>query len=131
MRATFILALAAALVVARPCHAQQVDLGAAEVVLYGGKIWTVCRDRPEAQALAVRGGRIVAVGADADVRKLAGPATRVIDLQGRRVVPGFHDGHLHLFSGGRGLSQVDLRDAADEAEFGRRLREFDKKLPPD
>src|SRR5688572_3645528 len=98
---------------------------AADIVLPGGKIWTVGRQRPEAEALAVRGGRILAVGSDAEVGTLIGPKTRVIDLAGRRVVPGFHDSHLHLLNGGRLLDQADLRDAADEAEFGRRLRDFD------
>ena len=120
------LLLAAAL--ASPCRA---DPPAADVVLLGGKVWTVCRDRPEAQALAVSGGRVLAVGTDAEVRPLIGPRTQVIELRGRRVLPGFHDSHLHLLSAGQRLSQATLRDAADEAEFGRRLREFDKKLPPD
>jgi predicted amidohydrolase YtcJ len=102
----------------------------ATLVLRGGKIWTVNQRQPQAEALAIWRDRILAVGSEADVKRLIGPATRVIDLQGRRVLPGFHDSHVHLLSSGLRLSQVALKDAADEAEFGRRLRDFDRKLPP-
>jgi len=69
---------------------------APDVVLTGGKIFTANPARPYAQALAVRGERIVAVGSTADINKLAGPRTRRINLQGRTVVPGFNDAHTHL-----------------------------------
>jgi predicted amidohydrolase YtcJ len=52
-------------------------------------------------------------------------------LKGRRVVPGFHDSHLHFLGGGQQLGRVELKDARDEAEFGKRLQEFDQKLPRD
>jgi predicted amidohydrolase YtcJ len=103
---------------------------AADIVLHNGKIATLNGKQPEATALAVWRERVLLVGRDAEVQPLVGPATRVIDLQGRRVVPGFHDSHVHLLAGGLMLSQVDLKDAADEVEFGRRLSDFDKKLPP-
>src|SRR5689334_5353947 len=103
----------------------------ADVVLRNGKVWTVTPERPEVTAIAVLAGRIIAVGSDDDLRPFQGAKSRLIDLAGRRVVPGFHDSHVHLLSAGRLLSQVDLRSAADEAEFGRRLRAFDQKLPPD
>jgi predicted amidohydrolase YtcJ len=64
------------------------------------------------------------------VKALVGPKTKVIALAGRRVVPGIYDSHLHFLGGGLQLTRVDLKDAKDEAEFGRRLREFDRKLPP-
>jgi predicted amidohydrolase YtcJ len=102
----------------------------ADLVLVNGKIWTVNKAQPEAEALAVWGERIVVVGKNADVKPLIGAKTKVIDLEKRRVVPGFHDSHLHLLGSGQRLSQVALKDAKDEAEFGARLREFDKKLPP-
>lgn len=101
----------------------------ADLVLVGGKVWTGDKSRPEAEAVAVWRGRVLHVGTDAEVRALAGPGTRIIELRGRRVVPGFNDSHVHLLGGGAGLSQVALKDAADEAEFGRRLRAFDAKLP--
>jgi predicted amidohydrolase YtcJ len=104
---------------------------AADLVLVNGKIWTVAKDRPEVEALAVWRDRILAVGTTAEIQRLAGAHTRLIDLKGRRVVPGFHDSHVHLLGAGLQLSQVALKDARDEAEFGRRLREFDRKLPRD
>lgn len=103
----------------------------ADVVLVGGKIWTGEKDRPEVQSLAVWSDRILQVGTDAELAPLIGPKTQIIQLKGKRVVPGFHDSHLHFLSGGQQLSQVDLKDAKDEAEFGRRLREFDQKTPRD
>lgn len=104
---------------------------AADLVLTGGKVWTGDPARPEAEAVAVWKGRILKVGSDADVKPLIGPNTTVIALGGKRVVPGFYDSHVHLLGGGQQLARVELKDAADEAEFGRRLQEFDAKLPRD
>jgi predicted amidohydrolase YtcJ len=101
------------------------------LILINGKLWTVDPERPEAQALAVCRDRILFVGTDADVRALASPVTRIVDLHGRRVVPGFYDSHVHLLSSGQRLSNVALKDAADEAEFGQRLVAFDRKLSRD
>jgi predicted amidohydrolase YtcJ len=101
---------------------------AADLVLVNAKVWTVNQAMPEAEALAVWHGRIVAIGRTDEVRKWAGPGTRVLDAAGRRVVPGFYDSHVHLLGSGLRLSEVALKDAADEAEFGRRLRDFDGKL---
>jgi predicted amidohydrolase YtcJ len=101
----------------------------ADALLVNGRFWTLDKSRPQVTALAVWQGRILAVGDAADLRPLAGPGTRLIDLKGRRVLPGFHDSHIHLLATGQRLSQVDLKDARDEAEFGRRLRDFDRKLP--
>lgn len=86
-----VLAAAIALLGAAPVPAQTAD-----VVLTGGKVFTADPARPWAQAVAIRGERIMAVGSDADVAKAAGPATRRIDLGGRVVVPGFNDAHAHL-----------------------------------
>lgn len=102
---------------------------AADLVVVNAKIWTVNKAQPEAEALAVVKDRIAFVGASAKARELVGAKTIVLDLAGKRVVPGFHDSHLHLLSSGMRLSQVALKDAADEAEFGKRLRDFDQKLP--
>jgi predicted amidohydrolase YtcJ len=104
---------------------------AADLVLWNGKIWTVNKDQPEAEALAVWHGRIVAVGKNDDIKPLVGAGTKVVDLKGRRVVPGFYDSHVHLLGSGQRLSEVALKDAENEEEFGRRLRDFDRKLPRD
>src|SRR6187401_3572963 len=67
----------------------------ADTVLFNGKVLTVDQQFSTRSAVAVREGRIMAVGSDADVRKLAGPSTRTIDLQGRTVIPGLIDSHMH------------------------------------
>lgn len=103
----------------------------ADLLLTNGKFWTVDKAKPEVEAAAVWRGRILAIGAAADMKALIGPKTRTIDLAGKRVLPGFFDSHLHLLAGGERLSEVQLKDAKDEAEFGKRLREFDQKLPRD
>ncbi len=102
---------------------------APDLVLLDGKIWTVNRKQPEAEAVAIWRDRILFVGSSDEARKLIGPKTHVLDLKGRRVVPGFYDSHVHLLASGVALARVALKDAKDEEEFGRRLREFDRKLP--
>jgi predicted amidohydrolase YtcJ len=104
---------------------------AVSTVLVNGKVWTVNRAQPEVEALAVTNGRIVAVGTTEEIKRLAGPATRVVDLGGRRVMPGFYDSHVHMLGSGLRLAEVALKDAKDVAEFGKRLKEFDAKLPRD
>src|SRR5438128_2641242 len=106
-------------------------LAGTDAVLVNGKVWTVDRAKPEVEAVAVWHSRILAAGTSEEVKKLVGERTRVIDLKGRRVLPGFYDSHVHLLGSGMRLSEVALKDAKDEAEFGRRLQEFDKKMPRD
>jgi predicted amidohydrolase YtcJ len=103
----------------------------ADLIVLNGKIWTVNRAQPEVEALAVVRDRIAAVGASAEIQRWAGPKTRVLDAKGRRIVPGFYDSHVHLLGSGLRLSEVALKGAKDEAEFGQRLRDFDRKLPRD
>lgn len=102
----------------------------AELILVSAKIWTGDPARPEAQALAVAGGRIVAVGSNADVLPLRGPKTRVLDARGRRVVPGFIDSHTHMTMGGLNLLAVDLRHTKDPTDFTRQLAAYARTRPP-
>lgn len=101
----------------------------ADLVLVNGKIWTVDDKRPEAEAVAVLGNRIAAVGSTGEIRKWIGANTKVIDLQGKRVTPGFNDSHVHFLDGGMGLASVQLRDARTPEEFRDRIRDFAAKLP--
>ena len=101
----------------------------ADLVLLSARIWTGDRARPEVTALAARGGRIVAVGSDAEIRTLRGPNTVVVDGKGRRVVPGFIDCHTHMSMGGFNLLAVDLRHTKDPADFAARLAAFAKTRP--
>ena len=100
----------------------------ADLVLIG-RVWTVDAERPQAEAVAVWRGRILEVGDAAQVRQLIGPETRVLELPGRLILPGFFDDHVHFLEGGFWLAGVKLKDAADPAEFGRRLAEFASDLP--
>ena len=113
--------LAALLPSTAPAQAADAVARHADTVLVGGRIWTGDPERPEAQALAIVGDEIVAVGSDDEVRRWAGPGTRVMELQGRRVVPGFNDAHVHFFDGGQGLASVQLRDAPSPEVFRDRI----------
>ena len=81
----------------------------ADLVLVSAKVWTGDPARPEAQALAVQGGRIVAVGTNAEIEKWKGAKTTVIDGKGRSVVPGLIDCHTHMSMGGLDRLALDLR----------------------
>jgi hypothetical protein len=83
----------------------------ADLVFTGGHVHTVDARRPRAEAVAVRGERITAVGTAAEIAALTGPKTRVVDLAGRLLVPGFQDAHVHPISGGLERMQCDLREA--------------------
>jgi predicted amidohydrolase YtcJ len=74
-----------------------------DTILIGARILTMDPARPEAQALAIRDGRILALGQDGDIRALARPGARVIAAGGRLALPGLIDAHVHLMDGGRGL----------------------------
>jgi hypothetical protein len=86
----------------------------ADLVLTGGVIHTMRADAPRAEAIAVRGDRVVAVGTRAEVQRFVGPATRVVDLHGRAVTPGLVDAHAHLYGLGEALEDLPLRGLASE-----------------
>lgn len=96
----------------------------ADLILTGGRIFTGDAARTWAQALAVRGNRIVAVGGDADVRPLAGPSTRVIELRGRTVTAGFGDAHVHPTHGGLARIRCELHDARGIAQYQQIVRDY-------
>ncbi|HUG89643.1 MAG TPA: amidohydrolase [Planctomycetaceae bacterium] len=100
-----------ALSAAEPPAAQAPLREPGDLVLLGGKIVTLDDDLPEAQAIAISDGRIVAVGRDGDIRGWIGDSTRVIDLGGRLVVPGFIESHGHFLSLGRMKLDLDLKPA--------------------
>ncbi len=82
---------------------------AADIILFNGKIVTVDKDFSYGQAIAIAGGKVLAVGSNAEVRKLAGPETQQIDLHGRTVIPGLMDNHLHAAGGGSGVDISRVR----------------------
>lgn len=95
----------------------------ADLVLLHGRLLTMDAHRPEAQAVAIAGDRILAVGSDQEMRALIGPNTRVIDLHGCFAMPGFNDAHTHLAAGGLAKLEVDLREARSLAEMQQRIRQ--------
>lgn len=103
-------ALLAVLVVAIGCTNPPPPGPAPDLILRGGTIYTLDPQRSQAEALAVRQGRIVAIGTGADVARLAGAGTRLVDLGGRFVMPAFHDAHVHPVSAGVELGQCNLND---------------------
>ncbi|HSM59308.1 MAG TPA: amidohydrolase [Longimicrobiales bacterium] len=85
----------------------------ADLVLRGGTVVTVDDALPEAQALAARAGRIVAVGSDDEIERYVGEGTEVVDLAGRTAIPGFIESHAHYTGVGRASLQLDLMDVAN------------------
>ncbi|MBP8601316.1 MAG: amidohydrolase [Candidatus Saccharicenans sp.] len=101
----------------------------ADLVLLNGQIWTVDPDRPEASAVAINQNRILAVGQDSNVKELIGPETKVINLKGAFVLPGFIDAHTHFLNGGFALKSVKLRDCRRREEFISRIAAKASELP--
>src|SRR5712672_718845 len=102
----------------------------ASVIFVNGKVWTENPVQPTAQAVALDGASILAVGDNAAIRKLAGHDTRIIDLGGRLLLPGFNDPHVHFLIGGGSLISVHLGTANSQAEFKERIAQFARTLPP-
>ena len=110
-----------AVLIASSLFAQQHP--AADLIVTNAKVWTVDPALPTAQAVAVIGDRIVAVGATGDVDAWKGENTKVIDAGGKLVLPGFNDSHVHFVDGGSQLDAVQLNDATSSQEFTRRIAE--------
>jgi predicted amidohydrolase YtcJ len=104
--------------------------GSADLILTSGRIYTVDNARPKASALAVRGGRVLFVGSDAEARVLAGPSTRVIDLHGATVVPGIVDAHAHLLGLGNTLERVNVAGSTSYEEVIGRVKAWAKDVKP-
>jgi predicted amidohydrolase YtcJ len=96
----------------------------AELIITNAKVLTMDDAQPRAEAVALRGGRILAVGSRAEVEALAGPGTRVVDAGGRTLLPGFVESHLHLVLGGNELTQLQLGGVEGSEELARLFREY-------
>ncbi|HEX3848459.1 MAG TPA: amidohydrolase [Steroidobacteraceae bacterium] len=101
----------------------------AALIIRHARIWTVNARQPEAEAVAVLDGRVVAVGPDAAVSAWRGPETRVVDAGGRRLLPGFDDAHVHFSDGGASLRAVQLNDAASRDELVKRIAAYAAHTP--
>src|SRR5215813_3689270 len=102
---------------------------AADTIVLHGRIYTLNAKQPWAEALAIRGERIVAVGSDAEISKLRSNGAKIIDAKGRLVLPGFVDCHIHFIDGAFSLGRVNLEGAKDVAEIQQRLRDYAAKHP--
>ncbi len=111
-----------------PTHAANAAI-APDLIIFNAVIHTMDSSRQLAEAVAIYGNRIVAIGSSKDIRKMAASNTRVIDAKKRLIVPGFNDAHTHFLSGCFQLSSVDLRDANSPKEFADRIQTFATKLP--
>jgi hypothetical protein len=103
----------------------------AETILTHARIYTVNPLRPWAEALAIAGGKLTAVGTEKEIAAYRGPSTRVIDAGGRLVLPGITDPHTHFTSGSRSLAQIDLHGAETMPEISSRVREYAARHPGD
>jgi predicted amidohydrolase YtcJ len=120
-------------------HAQNTKLEPPDQIFIHGDIYTGAEEGfggapakvyPRAQAMAVRNGRIMAVGASDEIRKIKGPHTQVVDLGGRFAMPGFNDAHLHLASGGFEMLNVELSNTKSFDEMKARIAERVKTAAP-
>jgi len=110
-------------------RAQGKQVEVADTVVLHGKVYTVNSKQPWAEAVAIRGGKVVAVGGDAEILKLRGGGTKVIDAGGQLLLPGFVDCHIHFLDGSLSLGRVNLEGAKDAADIQQRLREYAGKHP--
>lgn len=126
-----ILVLALALSLFPPAAMRQQQPAApADLLLTNGRIITLEDDTPEAQAIAIRGDRIVALGSAADMRRYTGASTRVIDLQGQLAIPGLIDGHAHFAGVGEAQLNLKLMPATSWDEIVAMVADAAKKAKP-
>ncbi|HEU4795350.1 MAG TPA: amidohydrolase family protein, partial [Pyrinomonadaceae bacterium] len=100
----------------------------ADLILHNGVIWTVDEKNPTVQAVAIKGGKFIAVGSDKSVLNFRGSNTRVVDLQGKFVVPGFNDNHVHFASAAQFL-EFNIMRVSTQEEFVARVKEVILRLP--
>jgi predicted amidohydrolase YtcJ len=124
---TFLLLLGIAL----GTTAQGLIVEPADIIVIHGRVYTENSKQPWAQAVAIRGARIVAVGDDATIEKRRGMGTKVINAGGKLVLPGFVDCHIHFLEGSLSLGQASLEGAKDAPEIQKRLRDYAAEHPGD
>lgn len=102
---------------------------AADLILVNGQVYTLEDARPWAEAVAVRGEHVLAVGSNSEIGRYSGPNTRRIDVDGAFVLPGFNDAHVHVDATGALLVGVNLLDVHEPAAFVQRLKEAAGRMP--
>jgi predicted amidohydrolase YtcJ len=126
IRASLLVALSCVL---PPVFSYAQSKPAADLIITNAKVWTVDKSLPTAQAVAVIGERIVAVGSNADIDGWRGTHTQILDAGGKLLLPGFNDAHVHFVSGGEQLDNIQLNDATTPEEFAHRIAERAKTTP--
>lgn len=114
----------------RSAQAQATENAEPELIILGGKVVTVDEAKPTAEALAISGGRILAVGTNDEIRQLAGAGTRTITLHGELVMPGFIEGHGHFTGLGQSMMMLDLRKATTWDEIVKQVADAVKTARP-
>ena len=102
----------------------------ADFVARNGYFWTVDRANPTVEAIAALNGHLIYVGTESGVENHIGPSTKILDLAGAFVTPGFYDNHVHFESTGRLLYGLNLLDVSTEQEFVRRVQDVDQRFAP-
>ena len=105
------------------------DQEKADLVVTNGKIFTISEENPEVQAVAVKDGKIIALGTTKKIKGYIGPSTKVLDVRRKLVLPGFIDAHCHFSSGGRSLSMLDLSSAMSIVYIQEKIAERIKETP--
>src|SRR5215471_14193648 len=123
--------LAIFLGVAGGAGAQGLIVKPAELIVIHGRVYTKDPNQPWAQAVAIRGAEIAAVGDDAAIEKMRGMGTKVIDARRKLVLPGFTDCHIHFLEGSLSLGRVNLEGAKNAADIQKKLREYASEHPGD
>ena len=119
------LTLVAVFVEAQPSKASQ----PADTLVVNSRVYTVNSTQPWAEAIAIRGGKIAAVGSTTDLEKFRGPSTKVVDAGGRLVLPGFTDAHIHIVEGSLGLVRIHLEDTKTVADVQKLVKQFADEHP--
>lgn len=119
--------LALILLIPLPVYLQK---PAADLIIINANVRTMDGKKPVAEALAVTGGKIIAVGSNKEIRPFSGPKTETIDAGGRLVLPGFNDSHVHFMSIGQMFSSIDLRQVRSSDEFVEKFRYYTNFISP-
>jgi predicted amidohydrolase YtcJ len=123
-RTVLVFLLAYSLIVSPVFAQRSARIAAADILIVHAKIYTADDKNPWAQSLAIRKGKIVAVGTDEQVSRFRGMGTKQIDAGGKLVLPAFTDSHIHMTEGGLSLIHVNLEGAKDAADIQNRLRAY-------
>ena len=99
----------------------------ADVIYSNGAVWTGTSTNQDASSIAIKNGTIIAVGSSKNLKTIIGSNTKLVDLKGSFIMPGFIDNHVHFFEGGFALASVDLRTANSPQEFSKRIAEYSEK----